>query len=63
MLVISRKKFESIVIRLTDGSEAVITFCGTRLAGRLAKIGIKAPQHVLVLREELVKHDSPPVAS
>ncbi len=55
MLVLSRKKGETIVIN----NDIKITIIESR--GPVVRIGIEAPKEVLVLRGELVgKRDAPP---
>ena len=50
MLVLSRKESE----RIRLGESIVITVVG--ISGDKVKIGIEAPRDVLVLREELKRH-------
>jgi carbon storage regulator len=52
MLVLSRKESERIKL----GESIVITVVG--ISGDKVKIGIQAPQEVLVLREELKPHQN-----
>lgn len=47
MLILTRRTSESIMI----GNDVKITI--TRVAGNYVRIGIQAPKHVAVLREEL----------
>jgi len=51
MLVLTRRRDERIVLRIAGNVEAVITVCA--LDGNKARIGVEAPSHVAVLREEL----------
>jgi carbon storage regulator len=54
MLVLSRKRLEQIVI----GSEIRITI--VKLEGTQVRLGIEAPEHLMVLRAELRDGASPP---
>lgn len=51
MLVLTRRPGERILI----GEDVAVVFVG--MAGGQAKIGIEAPRHVRVLREELERYD------
>lgn len=51
MLVLSRKLHERILI----GPDVVITLCG--LQPTQAQIGIEAPKHVRIVREEIAEQD------
>ncbi len=51
MLVLSRKKGESIVIRFGN-EEVVVTICEIR--GDKVRIGTTAPDHIRVDREEVL---------
>ena len=53
MLVLSRKKNDSIVI---DGN---ITIEVVQIKGNQVRLGIKAPRHVRILRGELTPYESP----
>jgi carbon storage regulator len=53
MLVLSRKVGETIVI----GDQIVITLAAIR--GNRVRLGITAPPHVLIQREELVRGSQP----
>ena len=55
MLVLSRKENE----RIRLGDEIVITV--VRLAGDKVRLGIQAPPHILVLRDELETFSPGPV--
>ncbi len=55
MLVLSRKEGERIVI----GDD--ITVVITKVHGNRVTLGIEAPKHVRVVREELVQKIAPPV--
>ena len=52
MLVLSRKENESMVIRLPNGSDIIVTL--TEYCGNQTKVGITAPKEVLIMREELL---------
>jgi carbon storage regulator len=52
MLVLSRKKSETI--RLGDEIEITII----RVAGDRVRLGIKAPEHLVILRRELSDEES-----
>ena len=52
MLVLTRTRGESIVIETTDGP---ITVLVTQVIGGKIKIGIDAPDHVRILRTEIIK--------
>jgi carbon storage regulator len=54
MLVLCRKIGEKVIV----GDEVVITVLS--IAGARVRLGITAPAHVTVWREELVRGDSPP---
>ena len=56
MLILSRKVDESIVIFLPNGEQ--ITFTLTDYKGDETKVGIQAPDDVLILREELMNNTS-----
>ena len=56
MLVLSRKKGESIILNLPDNSQVKITL--TEYKGQKTLIGIDAPLSVEVLREGLIEEDS-----
>ncbi len=51
MLVLTRRKDERIVLKIAEDVEVVITVCDVN--GNKARIGVEAPSHVAVLREEL----------
>ena len=51
MLVLGRKQGESIRI----GTEIEVTIVG--ISGNRVRVGIKAPDHVRVLRQELEQHE------
>lgn len=51
MLILSRRSGESITI----GDDIRITI--TRIIGNQVRIGIDAPKHVKILRDELTDHD------
>lgn len=51
MLVLTRREGEAIVINTMDG-EIVLSL--EQIQGAQAKVGIEAPESVLVLREELL---------
>lgn len=51
MLVLMRRPGERILI----GKDVAVMFVG--MAGGQAKIGVEAPRHVRVLREELERYD------
>ena len=51
MLILSRYEGESLILKTSDG-EIVVSLQQTK--GNSAKIGIEAPESVLVLREELL---------
>ncbi|MFO0916176.1 MAG: carbon storage regulator [Pirellulales bacterium] len=55
MLVLSRKKSETI--RLGDEIEITII----RVAGDRVRLGIKAPEHLVILRRELSEPKDPPL--
>lgn len=50
MLVLGRKQNEKIKITTSDG---VITVSVAKIAGKIVRIGIDAPQTVNILREEI----------
>jgi len=52
MLVLSRRIGEKIMI----GDDVTITILGVQ--GGTVRVGLDAPKEVLILREELVPHDS-----
>ena len=52
MLVLTRTRGESIVIQTTDGPIEVVV---TRVFDSRVKIGIDAPDHVRILRTEIIK--------
>jgi carbon storage regulator len=54
MLVLSRKIGEKVVV----GTQVVITVLSVK--GARVRLGITAPSHVTVWREELARGDSPP---
>jgi carbon storage regulator len=54
MLVLSRKEGERVKL----GDSIVITVVG--VSGDKVRLGIKAPPEVLVLRDELERHDRKP---
>lgn len=49
MLVISRREGESVMI----GGEIVVTV--VRIEGRVVRLGIKAPKHIRILRDDAKK--------
>ncbi len=51
MLVVSRKKNESVIVVLPDGRTVAITVC--RIKRESVRIGIEAPIDVTVVRSEL----------
>lgn len=53
MLVLSRKESERIKV----GDSIVVTV--VRVAGDKVRLGIEAPAHMIVLREELEPHNRP----
>ncbi|MEX2172808.1 MAG: carbon storage regulator [Pirellulaceae bacterium] len=55
MLVLSRKESE----RIRLGDSIVLTV--VRVSGDKVRLGIEAPPHVLVLRDELRTHGKPPL--
>lgn len=52
MLVLTRTRGESIVIKTTDGPITVVV---TQVIGGKIKIGIDAPDHVRIVRTEIIK--------
>ncbi|PHS13237.1 MAG: carbon storage regulator [Blastopirellula sp.] len=54
MLVLSRKECE----RIRLGDDIIITV--VKVAGDKVRLGIEAPPHILVLRDELARHDEGP---
>lgn len=54
MLVLSRKRCESITIAPSD--EPVV-ICITDIDGDKVKVGVTAPKHVRVMRSELLDRD------
>lgn len=52
MLILSRKQNESIEIQLPNGDTIMVTL--TQLNSNQARIGIEAPDQVLILRSELI---------
>jgi len=54
MLVLSRRVNESIFLETSDGSIEVTL---TNINGNQARIGVRAPKSVVILREELVGRD------
>lgn len=56
MLILSRKVNESIILYLPNGEQ--ITFTLTDYKGDETKVGIDAPDDVLILRYELIKSAS-----
>ena len=61
MLVLSRRRGEQIKI----GDDITVTFVEGRNRGRTARIGIDAPEHLNIVRTELLveSEESPSVAS
>ncbi len=57
MLVLSRKRNESLVLYTSDG-EVRVTLCDIR--GSQVRLGVTAPPTVRVLRQELVDDDGRP---
>lgn len=55
MLVLSRKRQESIVITLETGDVIRVVVIGIR--GDKVRLGIEAPQEVAVLRSELLPRE------
>lgn len=55
MLVLSRKEAQ----RIRVGNDIVVTV--VKIAGDKVRVGIEAPDEVLVLRDELEAWDTPPV--
>jgi carbon storage regulator len=55
MLVLSRRERERIKL----GDSIIVTV--VRVAGDKVRLGIEAPPHVVVLRDELQRRDSPAV--
>lgn len=53
MLVLTRKKDESIICTLEDGREITITLL--ELRGNQARIGVNADEAIQVLRNELLE--------
>lgn len=60
MLVVTRRKDERIIIMFSENVKAVITLCD--VDGNKARIGVEAPSHVAVLREELIDRRAMPDA-
>jgi len=56
MLVLSRRKDESVIIRLPDGTTIQVMI--TAVHGDKVRIGFNAPKEVIILREEVVPHDN-----
>jgi len=56
MLVLSRKESE----RIRLGDSIIVTV--VRVSGDKVRLGIEAPPHVLVLRDELQAHNQAPAA-
>jgi carbon storage regulator len=56
MLVLSRKKLESIEVTTPDGTVITIFLCEIR--GDKVRIGINAPKDVIIVRTELLEDDS-----
>ena len=52
MLVLTRKQGEEIIL-----PELGVTICLTDLRGNKARIGITAPDHIRILRRELVDRE------
>lgn len=53
MLVLSRRKDESITIILPDGRKILIVNCDHRIGDRKIAIGVDAPSDIKVIRSEL----------
>jgi carbon storage regulator len=51
MLVLSRKKGESVVIEDHDGQEIIVTICAVE--GGKVRVGITAPRSMRIDREEI----------
>ena len=59
MLVLRRKASESLILKsLTFAGEIKVTVLET--TGRVVKLGIEAPEHVKVYRDELQAPSLPP---
>lgn len=56
MLVLSRKKFESLTITLPSGDVIVVKLCEMRPGS--CRIGIDAPQSIKITRTELLEKDA-----
>lgn len=54
MLILTRKEYESTVIRCPNGETIEVVHCGTRNGGRQTKFGFIAPEGYKILRGELL---------
>ena len=52
MLVLSRKEGEAIILKLPNGEQ--VRFVLTEYLGQQTKVGIDAPENVMIYREELL---------
>ena len=50
MLVLTRKSDESIILHTSDGPIKIKT---VRIKGSTVRIGVEAPEHVQIVREEI----------
>lgn len=57
MLVLERKKGESIVLDLGDGKKITVKVCEIQGYYK-TRIGIEAPRDIEIMREELIKDTS-----
>lgn len=54
MLVLTRRPGESLVVQLADGEQIEITVLS--LKSNQVRIGTKAPEHIPILRAELLEN-------